>query len=229
MDKPAVYIETTIAGHLTSRLPKDVIVAGQMLATRHWWTNDRPSFDCFTSGVVLDEAGRGDPIAAAERLRVLAVLPLVDPPIAAVDELASLLLARAALPMKARYDAVHVAIAATTGMAYWLTWNCRHLANATLRAKIEQACRDSGFEPPVICTLHAGGTPGASAMTDDDPIVEEIRQIREQMLAEFGGDMSAYLADMQRRTEELAMVGRVVITRGPRPARPPQLTTRKVG
>jgi hypothetical protein len=26
------------------------------------------------------------------------------------------------------------------------------LANATLRAKINLACRDSGFEPPVICT-----------------------------------------------------------------------------
>jgi hypothetical protein len=37
-------------------------------------------------------------------------------------------------------------------MDFLLTWNCKHLANAAIRAKIEQACRDSGFEPPIICT-----------------------------------------------------------------------------
>jgi hypothetical protein len=36
MAKPTVYIETTIAGHLASRLPKNSLVAGQMLATRQW-------------------------------------------------------------------------------------------------------------------------------------------------------------------------------------------------
>ncbi|HEY1684813.1 MAG TPA: hypothetical protein VGG19_08625 [Tepidisphaeraceae bacterium] len=29
--KPTVYIETTIVGHLTSRLPNDPLVVGQML------------------------------------------------------------------------------------------------------------------------------------------------------------------------------------------------------
>ena len=33
-----------------------------------------------------------------------------------------------------------------------LTWNCRHIANATMRQAIERACRDAGNEPPVICT-----------------------------------------------------------------------------
>jgi predicted nucleic acid-binding protein len=151
MDKPTVYIETTIAGHLTSRLPKQFDVAAQMLATREWWEQDRPNFDCYTSPVVLDEVGRGDPIPTAERLEKLAALPLVFGG-QQVDELAELLLARAALPAKARYDAVHLAIAAVNGMDYLLTWNCRHLANATLRGKIEQVCRDSNVEPPIICT-----------------------------------------------------------------------------
>ena len=32
--RPSVYVETTVIGHLTSRLPGDAVVAGQMLATR---------------------------------------------------------------------------------------------------------------------------------------------------------------------------------------------------
>jgi hypothetical protein len=56
------------------------------------------------------------------------------------------------LPAKAITDAVHVAVAATNGMDYLLTWNCRHLANALLRSRIEDVCRQQGYEPPVICT-----------------------------------------------------------------------------
>ncbi len=66
-------------------------------------------------------------------------------------------------------------------------------------------------------------------MMEDNVIIEEIREIREQMLAEYGGDMSAYLADMRRRTEQLAKAGRVVVTRSPRPVQQPQLPPRKVG
>ena len=35
---------------------------------------------------------------------------------------------------------------------YLVTWNFKHIANATMRSKIEQTCRESGFDPPIICT-----------------------------------------------------------------------------
>jgi hypothetical protein len=149
--KPTVYIETTIVGHLTARLTADAVVAGQMLATRKWWKDSRAHFEIFTSELVLAEASRGDPDAASERLDALAGVPLLSIPEASAD-LADALVARNALPFKARVDAAHVAIAATTGMEYLLTWNCRHLANATLRSRIEQVCRERGFDPPIICT-----------------------------------------------------------------------------
>ncbi len=149
--KPTVYIETTIVGHITTRLPNDPVVAGQMLATRKWWNDSRHQVEICTSQLVLDEASRGDPEAAAERLNVLATIPLIAISEAAM-QLAGFLVSKNALPMKARVDAAHVAIAATNQIEYLLTWNCRHLANATLRARIEQACREKGFIPPVICT-----------------------------------------------------------------------------
>ena len=51
-------------------------------------------------------------------------------------------------------------VAAVHGVDYLLTWNCTHIANVTLRPRIEAVCRAAGYEPPLICTpeeLPAGG------------------------------------------------------------------------
>jgi hypothetical protein len=64
---------------------------------------------------------------------------------------------------------------------------------------------------------------------EDNYIVEEIRSIRETMLAEYGGDIHALIYDMNKQAEDLAKAGRVVITRGPRPVEPQQTPVRKVG
>ena len=37
-------------------------------------------------------------------------------------------------------------------MDYLLTWNLKHIANATIRSKVEALCRAEGYEPPIICT-----------------------------------------------------------------------------
>ncbi len=51
-----------------------------------------------------------------------------------------------------KIDALHIAVAAVHGMDYLVTWNCTHIANATMRGRIEAICRGAGFEPPIICT-----------------------------------------------------------------------------
>jgi hypothetical protein len=56
------------------------------------------------------------------------------------------------VPNSANEDALHIAIAATNGIEYLLTWNCRHLANAMMRDRIEKVCRAAGYEPAQICT-----------------------------------------------------------------------------
>jgi hypothetical protein len=33
-----------------------------------------------------------------------------------------------------------------------LTWNCRHMANATMRPVIEAVCASQGYKAPIICT-----------------------------------------------------------------------------
>ncbi len=55
-------------------------------------------------------------------------------------------------PKNAAEDAAHIAIAVTNGIEYLVTWNCRHIANATMRTQIERVCRNAGYEPTIICT-----------------------------------------------------------------------------
>ena len=62
------------------------------------------------------------------------------------------LVAGHAVPAKAVVGAVHIAVAAVNGMDFLLTWNCTHLANASMRGMIEGVCRAAGLVPPVICT-----------------------------------------------------------------------------
>lgn len=93
----------------------------------------------------------GDPIAAAERQEVVKDLDLIEI-FDSVDVLANALIVGNAIPVSEPRDAFHIAIAAVNGVNFLLTWNFKHIANASLRGRIEQICRDAGFEPPIICT-----------------------------------------------------------------------------
>jgi len=149
--KPKVYVETTVISYLTARPSRDVVVAGHQQTTHEWWRTCRDRFDLVASQLVLGEVSEGDPEAARERVAVVEKLSLLGVTVEA-SALARQLVEAAAIPAKAAQDAMHLSVAVTNGVSYLVTWNCRHLANAVLRAKIEEACRAAGYEPVVICT-----------------------------------------------------------------------------
>jgi len=149
--KPKLYLETTIVGYLTGRLSRDVVTAGQQMTTKQWWNTRRHDFNLYCSELVVGEAQAGDKAYAEERLVHLAGLPVLDISQMALA-LARALLKRKALPAIAENDALHLAIAAVNGMKYLLTWNCRHLANASLRPTMERVCKKAGYRCPIICT-----------------------------------------------------------------------------
>jgi hypothetical protein len=66
--------------------------------------------------------------------------------------LAQELIRTGAIPATSPEDAAHVALAVVDGVAYLVTWNCRHLANASMRTRIEAVCREQGYEPATIRT-----------------------------------------------------------------------------
>ena len=146
-----VYIETTFVSYLTARPSRDLIVAGHQQVTHDWWDTRRGDYELCVSQLVLQEAGEGDRQAAQERLDVVATMTVLEIKEEAV-ELAEELVTAGALPAKAGNDALHIAVAAVHRVPYLLTWNCRHMANATMRARIESVCASKGFKAPIICT-----------------------------------------------------------------------------
>ena len=146
-----VYVETTIVSYLTARPSRDLIVAGHQQLTRDWWDNRRRDYELCVSQLVLQEAGAGDPQFARERLEVMATMTVLEIKEEAVS-LAEGLVQSGTMPAKAGNDALHIAVAAIHRVPYLLTWNCRHLANATMRAQIEAVCTSKGFKAPIICT-----------------------------------------------------------------------------
>ncbi|HVR40633.1 MAG TPA: type II toxin-antitoxin system VapC family toxin [Thermoanaerobaculia bacterium] len=147
-----MYVETSVISYLVARRnQRDLLVASNQELTQEWWENRRASFELCVSAVVLAEAARGDQTLAAARTAVARELTLVEISESAM-ELANALLQRAGLPENAYEDALHIAAAATTGMDYLLTWNCKHIANAFIIPRVNRVIRSFGFEPPLICT-----------------------------------------------------------------------------
>jgi|SRR5580765_8019307 len=148
---PKVYIETTIPSYLTSRTNRDLIIAAHQELTREWWDARRSNFELYVSQFVLQECEAGDPQMAEQRLDVLSGIEIL-PVSHSVIHLAEQLVNKGPLPAKAATDAVHIAVAASCGMDYLLTWNCKHIANAMMQEAIRELCIQAGFRPPEICT-----------------------------------------------------------------------------
>jgi hypothetical protein len=129
----------------------NLIIAAHQQIRNEWWENRRTDFDLYTSQFVIQESSAGDAVMATKRLAELDGIPLLAVSREALD-LARFLVEKGPLPEKAEIDALHISVAASNGMDYLLTWNCKHIANAEMQIGIGKLCRAAGFEPPVICT-----------------------------------------------------------------------------
>ncbi len=56
------------------------------------------------------------------------------------------------LPPTAERDAADVAVATYHELDIILTWDCRHIANATIRKPLQKLIESLGYELPIICT-----------------------------------------------------------------------------
>ncbi len=149
--KPKVYIETSVISYLSGRLSRDVVIVGRQEVTREIWPLLAVQFDCFVSVLVREEIERGDPEAAGNRLAALAGITVL----AISDEARSLaraLIGNRLIPSEFPEDALHIAIAATHGMDYILTWNFKHLNNVQTKGKIADFIENCGYEPPLVCS-----------------------------------------------------------------------------
>ena len=148
---PRLYLETTIPSYLVARRSRDLRLAAEQETTLQWWESERRDYDLFISQAVVFEVSRGDANFAAARLDHLRDIPLL-PRTPAASALITHLLTSGIIPVVAEDDAAHIGLAAAHGMDFLLTWNCRHINNHHIRARIGQACAAFGLASPDICT-----------------------------------------------------------------------------
>ena len=148
---PTVYIETSVISYLTARPSRALVVAAYQQITREWWRDAPRRFELVSSELVVSEAAAGDAHASRARLRLVEDINLPGTN-EETRALAEKLIEVGAVPRKAADDAAHIAIAVANGVDYLVTWNFRHIANATMRSTIEDVCRAAGYKSPVVCT-----------------------------------------------------------------------------
>ena len=67
-------------------------------------------------------------------------------------ELAALIFEKLGIPERARDDALHISIACVHKMDYLLSWNFKHIVNASLIKKLGVITKETGYDLPQICT-----------------------------------------------------------------------------
>jgi len=147
----SLYLETSVVSYATARLSRDPLIRGHQELTRRWWDESRHSYHLFTSPATMSEVSQGDPREARRRLELLAEADTLE----AVPQVQALALELGTclhIPEKKAADAAHLAFAVHYHMAYLLTWNCTHLANATVFRALADVCRERSLWLPIICT-----------------------------------------------------------------------------
>lgn len=146
-----VYIETTIPSYLTAHRSHQEPIASHQPITRDWWDHERIRFRFYSSIALRAEMSKGVASAAAKRLKAMVDIPELEVT-PGIQPLADSIVQLLQLTQKAEMDATHVAFAVVHRMDYLLTWNCTHLANATLQKTLFEYCTHHHLHMPVICT-----------------------------------------------------------------------------
>lgn len=149
--KKRIYLETTVVSYFTARPSRDIMVAAHQDATREIWPRLSAKYETYISALVFQEAGKGDPGQARQRLAAIESFPMLE-----IDgearSLAEKIILRHAVPAEYPEDALHIAAAAVNGMEVVLTWNFAHLSNPFTRKKVRQVVEGEGYECPEICS-----------------------------------------------------------------------------
>lgn len=151
MDRPTVYIETSIVSYLAADPSRHPVTAANQRLTHEWWNTRQHDYALVTSEAVVREVALGDPAVAQRRLALLGgmrVLPVGERVTTLAEQIRQII----RLPDHASTDALHIAFAAVSDVAHLLTWNCKHIANPALRPRMERACRAQGYGLPGLCT-----------------------------------------------------------------------------
>jgi len=123
------YLETTFFSFYHDERPAPAIVAMRDW-TRQFWDERRDDYALVTSAAVLDELRKGGAHHKKPALDLALTLPLI-PGGKEVGEIVRAYVKHKIMPADPAGDALHLALASFHECDYLVTWNCRHLANAS--------------------------------------------------------------------------------------------------
>lgn len=147
--KKRVYIESSVISYYTGRPSRDVVIAGRQQSTQDFWPLLSQDLLPHVSALVVKEAGRGEPEMSRKRLDAISSFSVLatTPP---AEELAQQILDEHGIPQEYPEDALHIAVAAVSGMEFIVTWNFSHINNPFTKMMIRQAVENAGYECPEI-------------------------------------------------------------------------------
>ena len=151
MDKPTLYMETTVPSFLLAAPSRDLVASGRQEVTRAWWRRDHARFTVFISDTVINEAQQGNRSAAQKRCEFLEPFQILAAT-REVDQLAALYVHKHIVPAQKIGDALHLAFATLYHMDFLCTWNLKHIANAFALRRLRVLNEKQGLFTPEICT-----------------------------------------------------------------------------
>ena len=149
--RKSVYIESSIISYLTAQPSRDVVSLARQTITLDWWQQRKGDFNVYISVAVEQEIAEGSNEAAKKRMDAVASIPVLSAT-AEAQELATRLVGNGSIPRNSFIDALHIAIAASYGADYLLTWNFKHINNAATKRLIQATVEDFGYTCPILCT-----------------------------------------------------------------------------
>jgi hypothetical protein len=145
MDRPRLYVETTIPSvYFDERLAPEMVARREV--TRRWWALSSARYEMVTSMAVREELGNGPSLRKLAWLQLIAQLPLLEIS-PAIDQAAADYMRHKLMP---RRDVLHLALASCYRCDYLLTWNFKHLANPNKFGHIQQVNARLGLFVPRI-------------------------------------------------------------------------------
>jgi hypothetical protein len=194
--RPTIYLETTILSFLAARPSADGDVRALQELTQQWWSQRRGDYDLRVSEIVLREVRAGDAEAAARRLGLVRGIPLVGLT-PEVDQLAERIALATAIPARAKADVFHHC--GCNGPRHRLPADLEHEAPGESDPAAQGRSRLPIARLPSTDGLHARATARRLDDMNRDEVIEDVRRVRERLLAE-AGSLRAF-ADELRKLE----------------------------
>ena len=147
--RPSLYIETSVYGFYYDETLRN---RTKQEATRSLFSQiQKEFFLTFYSDITLAEIERTEDSIKRQRLLDMILdfelQKIAMPPAALLQPLTSLFLDRQIIPRDKRDDALHLALVILSPQIdYFITWNCRHLANINVVRRLKSAALSLGYE-----------------------------------------------------------------------------------